>query len=226
MPFPGHKCLLKYVSRAFGTTADTVLVSGTTYAAKQTIGGVSYNFVFDPAQTVSVNDGGSPFSGTFTVNHLAGTVTLSAPPSGIVTLPSLSYLAVNNAAEVREFSINLARDELDDTVFGDDDKSTLLGLKAATGSVGGLALTSDLYIAAPNDASIDLVHNDERLFVIDVLFNTTTRRGFRAICKIPTLDTSGARDGLIESSFGWISTDIANSQSADGRVNFTFLTHA
>lgn len=227
MPIAAHRCVLKYVSGQFTSlSAATELVSGNVYATKQVLSpGPNVNLVLDPKQNQALNDGGSPYGGTFTVNHLAGQFTLSAPPSGVLTV-NAKYLQINTAAEVREFTINLTRDELEDTVFGDNDKTFTTGLFGATGTIGGLELLSTLFLTGTlQDRSIEDVFNNEFMFVLDVYLNRDTRRGFRAFVKIPNLDVSGARDGLVESTFNWTMSEVTALQSITGKASYAFFTH-
>ena len=179
----------------------------------------------NPTQTLALTDGGSPYGGTFTVNHLAGQVTLSAPPSGTLGTAALYYLSLNAAAEVREFSINLSRDELDSTVFNLNDKTYITGLSGATGTISGLELTSALFLTGAQARSIETIFDTEPLFVLDIYLDRDTRRGFRAFVKIPALDLSGARDGLVESSFNWVMSEVSANQSVTGKASYAFFTH-
>lgn len=204
MPVAAHRCVLEYWGSgpsSFGSTNDTLtLISGTTYG----ISGIRKNHVLAPAIQI-VKDGGVSIGTAFTVNHLAGQFTLNSAPSGAVTA-DINYFGSTPAFEVREFSINLSRDELEDTVFGDNNKSYLMGLKGGTGTISGLdILTSEWNTAIPPagtyNQSIESTHNLNQRFIISVQFDPTSRRTFRAIVDIPSLDLSGARDGLVEGSF-------------------------
>lgn len=224
MPLAAHKCVLKYwgagTSGPFGTVGDTLtLISGTTYG----ISGTRKNSVIAPG-TITVFDGGVSIGTAFTVDHLAGQFTLNSAPAGAVTA-NFNYLGSTTAFEVREFSINLTRDELEDTIFGDNDKSYLMGLKGGTGTISGLdILTSQWNVAVPGyEQSIESTHNLNQRFVIDVQFDATSRRTFRAIVDIPSLDLSGARDGLVEGSFPFtISSE--TTTAAPGSMSYSFFT--
>lgn len=224
MPLAAHRCVLQYWGAGtpgqFGTAGDTLtLISGTTYG----ISGVRKNVVIAPTP-VTVKDGGVSIGSAFTVNHLAGQITLNSPPSGAVTA-DFGYLGVIGAFEAREFSINLSRDELEDTVFGDNDKTFLMGLKGGTGSIGGLdILTSQWNVGiAGYEQSIESTHNLNQRFVISVQFDPTSRRTFRAIVDIPSLDLSGARDGLVEGSFPFT---ISSETTVDApfEMSYSFFT--
>lgn len=225
MPLAAHRCVLQYwgagTPGGFGTTGDTLaLISGTTYGVSTT---PRKNVVINPG-TVVIKDGGVSIGTAFSVNHLAGQFTLNSPPSGALTA-DYSYLLGLAAFEVREFSINLTRDELDDTVFGDNNKSYLMGLKGGTGTISGLDVLTSQFITSPAgyEQSIESTHNLNQRFVISVQFDSTSRRTFRAIVDIPSLDLSGARDGLIEGSFPFtISSE--TTVNAPFEMSYTFFT--
>lgn len=224
MPLAAHRCVLQYLGSGtpggFGTSNQAMsLVSGTTYAVSSAL----KNIVMTPAQVI-VKDGGVSIGTAFTVNHLAGQVTLNAPPTGAVTA-DFGYLGGTNAFEVREFSLNLTRDELEDTVFGDNDKSYLMGLKGGTGTISGLDILTSTWNTSPGThiQSIESTHDLNQRFVIAVQFDSTSRRTFRAIVDIPSLDLSGARDGLVEGSFPFtISSE--TTVNAPFEMSYTFFT--
>lgn len=224
MPIAAHRCTLYYAAGNFGAGGDAMtLISGTTYYVTIARG---KNQVFVPGVPVTVKDGGVSIGTAFAANYLAAQVTLNSPPTGAVTI-DYSYMVVNPAAEVREFSLNLTRDELEDTVFGDDNKSYTMGLKGGTGTIGGLTVLSDLFLqptgSPSQSASIESTHNDDSRFVLEVILNPTTLRTFRCFAKIPNLDLSGARDGLVEGNFTFtISEEIAPSDST-GKASYSFF---
>lgn len=223
MPIAAHRCTLSYISGKFGTTGDACsLVSGTTYA----VSSARKNSVFYPSESIAVYDGGVSVAGAFTVNTLGAQITLDSAPSGAVTA-DFGYMALQAALEVREFAINLSRDELEDTVFGDNDKSYLMGLKGGTGTISGLDVLSTVF-QTTTDAdgltnSIETIHNNDRLFVLSVQLNPDTRRTFRAFVKIPTLDLSGARDGLVEGNFPFTITEVVSAKESTGKASYSFF---
>lgn len=219
MPLAAHKCTLEYIAGGF-STANTgmTLVSGTTYRPT-----IFKNTVFSPVVAVVIKDGGTPLaSSAFTVDYLAGQVTLNSAPSGAVTA-DFSYFNPMPALEVREFSINLVRDELEDTVFGDNDKSFLMGLKGGTGNISGLDVLSTLFLDQSGvQRSIQSVHELEQSFIISVKFDATSQRTFRAFAEIPSLDLSGARDGLVEGSFPFTISQVTGQNTPD-RQAYSFF---
>lgn len=224
MPIAAHRCTLAYISGAFGAgNNSTTLISGTTYA----IAGTFKNSVFTPGTTPVVKDGGVSIGSAFTANYLAGQVTLNSPPSGAVTI-DYNYLATNPAIEVREFSLNLTRDELEATLIGDNDKKYLMGLRGGTGTIGGLDVLSTLFLNFTGppliQRSIESIHLDESTFVISVQLNPDARRVFRAFVKIPSLDLSGARDGLVEGSFPFTISEVIAPAESTGKASYAFFT--
>jgi hypothetical protein len=224
MPLAAHKVIVRYNSvgnvLSFGSSGDSMsLISGTTYA----VSSGRKNAVFNPSQAVVVKDGGVSIGTALTVNHLAGQVTLDSPPSGAVTA-DFGYFGPTTAFEAREFSINLVRDELDDTVFGDDDKSLLMGLKGGGGTIGALELLDTEWLTGvPGyEVSLQSIHNNEWKFIIEVQLDPTSLRTFRAFCKIPSLDLAAARDGLIEGSFPFTISELT-AVNAPGTVSYAFF---
>lgn len=224
MPIAAHRCTLHYIGGSFARTGDAMtLISDTTYG----LSGSYKNIVFNPdATTPIVYDNGSPIAG-WSADFLAGQVILDDPPLGNVTI-DYTYLALNAAIEVREFSLNLTRDELETTLIGDNNKKYLMGLRGGTGTIGGLDVLSTLFInsAGPpaQQFSIQSVHLNETRFVLSVQLDPDTRRTFRAFVKIPSLDLSGARDGLIEGSFPFTISSITATRNLFGKDGYSFFT--
>lgn len=221
MPIAAHRCTLYYAGGSFGAGNDpTALISGTTYGITVQRG---KNTVFVPGTPVTVKDGGVSIGTAFTADYLSGQITLNSAPAGAVTV-DYTYMFVAAAAEVKEFSLNLTRDELDDTVFGDNDKQYLMGLKGGTGTIGGFSLLSNLFVTNVGlEQSIESTHNNDSLYVLEVILNPTTLRSFRCFAKIPNLDLSGARDGLVESSFGFTISEVLAPSNSTGKASYSFF---
>jgi len=136
----GHKARVELTgtSTAMTTEATTDLGSDVyqiTNAVKR---------VIDPANSVSVFDGGSPVSASnFTVDYLFGRIIFSSAPSGAVTVTA-NYLPRIEFSCARSASINLERAPLDRTCFqpdASDGEATfryLMGLYTASGDIGHL----------------------------------------------------------------------------------------
>lgn len=222
MPIAAHTCVLKYVAGSYNMSYSALtLVSGTTYRLTD-----ATKRVIDPATTVVVRDGGVAITSSgFTVDYLKGEVTLVSPPAGTVDLGG-NNLSIQPALEAREFSINLVRDELDDTVFGDTAKSFIMGLKGGGGTIGGLDVLSTNFLDLVGQTeSIQTVWDGGKRMVLEIALAPTTTRIFRAFVKIPSLDLSGARDGLVEGTFPFTIDEVTTPQSASGKTSFTFLTY-
>jgi hypothetical protein len=83
--------------------------------------------IFDRATVPVVEDGGVPVVPD-EINYLDGSVTLPAPPGGVVTI-SGKYIPMTVVATGKEFSVELTATELDDTAFGDAGyRSRVIGL--------------------------------------------------------------------------------------------------
>lgn len=200
----------------------SVKVSGTavafTGAATSNVSGNIYRLddaakrILDPSAAITVKDGGvAVAAANYTVDYLFGTVTLSAPPGGAVTVDG-SYLPVHTAADAREFQVSMSREELEKTVFGDTVRKYDLGLKSAEGSVGGLDL-----------GDTDLDSGGDTLKVSDVLGNGTpvlveaylgsSNKYWRGWVLFSGLDLSSAFEGLAESTIKFR----ASARQASGR---------
>jgi len=85
-------------------------------------------------------------------------------------------------------------------------------------------LTTEWNTAVPGyEQSIQSTWNSQYKFIIEVMFDATSRRTFRAFCKIPSLDLSAARDGLIEGSFPFIISQ-ENTIHTPSTVSSSFFT--
>lgn len=222
MPIAAHTCILKYGAGSYNANGSAVtLISGTTYRIN-----VAANRVMNPAVSVVVKDGGTPIATSgFTVDYLKGEVTLAAPPVGVVTV-DFNNISMQPALEAKEFSINLVRDELESTVFTDTEKKYILGLKGGGGTIGCLDVLSTNFLNLLSQTeSVETVWDGDKRMVMEIALSPTTTRIFRAFVKIPSLDLSGARDGLIEGSFPFTIDEVTTPQSSTGRTSFTFLTY-
>jgi hypothetical protein len=222
MPVAAHSCILKYGSGSYNANGSaTTLVSGTTYRIS-----VAANRVINPNVSVTVKDGGVALATTaYTVDYLKGEVTLNSAPSGAVTV-DFNNISMQPALEAREFSINLVRDELDSTVFGDTAKEFILGLKGGGGTIGGLDVLSTNFLnLAGQTESMETVWEGGKVMVMEIALTPTTTRIFRAYVSIPSLDLSGARDGLIEGTFPFTINERTTPQAVGGRSSFAFLTY-
>jgi hypothetical protein len=222
MPIAAHTCILKYGAGSyFATGSGTTLITGTTYRVT-----IAANRVIDPSVAVVVKDGGTPIATSgFTVDYLKGEVTLTSPPAGVVTM-DFKNLSMQPALEAKEFSISLVRDELETTVFQDTVKTYILGLKGGGGTIGSLDVLSTNFLNLLGQTeSIETVWDGDKRMVMEIALSPTTTRIFRAFVKVPSLDLSGARDGLIEGSFPFTIDEVTTPQSATGKTSFTFLTY-
>lgn len=90
--------------------------------------------IFDRNTVPTVEDDGVPVIPA-SINYLEGSVTLSAPPGGVVTI-SGKYIPMTTIATGKEYSVELVASELDDTAFGDGGyRSRVLGLFDITASL-------------------------------------------------------------------------------------------
>ena len=221
MPFAAHRCTLYWISGNFGAAGDaTALVSGTTYRITVNRG---INAVFVPGQSPTVYDGGVSIGTAFTADYLSGLITLDSAPAGAVTV-DYTYLNLNPAFEVKEFTINLSRDELEDTVMGDTNKTFVMGLRGGGGTVGTLSLLSEFLVnSGGQQRSIESIHLNENQFVMEVVLDPVSLRSFRCFAHIPSLDVSGARDGLIEGNFAYTMSEVIAPRSPTEKASYTFF---
>lgn len=131
----GHNTRVRF---KIGTTAFTDEATTNLGSNRYTITDLA-KALFDPEVAVVVKDGGTPIATTgYTVNHLAGQVTLNSAPAGAVTITG-SALQLADAVDARQMSWVYTTNQLDVTVFGDDAVGRLPGLKDVSGTVSRLA---------------------------------------------------------------------------------------
>ena len=191
----GHNCTVKLSGTAVAfTAAATSNVSGNIYrlndAAKR---------ILNPAAAIVVYDGGAPVAASgFTVDYLFGTVTLSAPPGGAVTIDA-EYLPVHSAVDATEFSISMSREELEKTVFGDSVREYDLGLKSADGTINGLDLGDTDLDAGGDTLKVSDVLGNGTPVLLEVYLGTATKY-WRGWVLFPGLDLNSEFSGLVGSA--------------------------
>lgn len=225
MPIAAHRCTLLYGAGNFGLGTLTLnLVSGTTY----TVPAPFKNIIsFVPGSTHTITDGGVSIGSAFSTDYLAAQVTLNSPPAGAVQIVGASYMLLNPALEVKEFTLSLTRDELEATIMGDTAKEFILGLRGGTGSIGGLDILSTLFLNSGGQTqSIQSIHEGDLNFVLSVVLNPDSNKAFRAFVKIPSLELSGARDGLVEANFPFTISEVSAPANSTGKASWSMFTLA
>lgn len=101
--------------------------------------------------------------------------------------------SADNMTGVHQVGLNRVRDELETTDFNDTSKNFILGLRGAEVTFSGTYESSDT-----NYGRIETAFGDGTSVWAVILWNGTA--GHNVECKVPTLDISGARDGLVEVS--------------------------
>lgn len=224
MPIAAHRCTLLYGAGNFGLAATTMsLISGTTYGLPAPFKNV---IAFIPGSTITVTDGGVSIGSAFSADYLSGQITLDSAPAGAVQA-SGSYMLLNPALEVKEFTLSLMRDELEATIMGDTAKEFILGLKGGSGSIGGLDILSTIFLNSGGQTqSIQSIHEGDLNFVLSVVLNPDSNKAFRAFVKIPSLELSGARDGLVEANFPFTISEVSAPSNSTGKASWSMFTLA
>lgn len=101
--------------------------------------------------------------------------------------------SADNMTGVHDVSLNRMRDELETTDFNDTSKNFILGLRGAEVSFSGTYESSDTAFGR-----IETAFGDGTSVWAVILWNGTA--GHNVECKVPTLEISGARDGLVSVS--------------------------
>lgn len=225
MPIAAHRCTLLYGAGNFGLATTTMsLISGTTYGLPAPFKNI---ISFVPGTTHTITDGGVSIGSAFSTDYLAAQVTLNSPPAGAVQIVGASYMLLNPALEVKEFTLSLTRDELEATIMGDAAKEFILGLKGGSGSIGSLDVLSTIFLNSGGQTqSIQSMHEGDLSLVLSVVLNPDTNRAFRAFVKVPSLDLSGARDGLVESSFAFTISEVSAPSNSTGKASWSMFTLA
>lgn len=217
MAVAAHRCVLKLTGTAVAMTGEAT-TDITDYIHQIAD---SSKRVISPGHAITVYDGASPIAAAdYEVDYLSGTVTLDSIPSGVVTVDAY-YLPLFSVAEVREFSVTLARNELEDTVMGDTAKSFILGGKRAEGSIGSLDLLQTDLDSGAGSLVIETEHGTGSYHVLEVTLNPDAPKYWRGLIKVPGLDLSAARDGLVESSFPFSCHQVVATGRSE-EVSFSF----
>lgn len=180
------------------TTEATTLVSGTTYQVTD-----STKRALDPATAVTVYDNGTPVAaGSVTVDFLFGKVTLTAPPSGAVTV-SGNYLPLWAFAEVRAFELNMTGAMLDTTVMDSTTtvRTRVLGLADASGTISGLDTLQTDIDTGGTTLKPDTVFTGGTPILLEIDF--PAGNSFRSWVLFDSEKVGGSWDALVESTMNW-----------------------
>lgn len=215
MPISGHDSTVKVTGTPTAmvgeatTEVTTDLVFQITNAVKR---------ILDPDAAVTVKIGGSATGLAHTIDYLFGIVTFAAPigAADVVTIDA-NYLPTLSVLEAREFSIAMARDLADSTVFKSSPHRTRTALlRDASGSIGDLrALYDDLDPGGGTVKLFDLLNNGTRK-VLEVVFGNSGYV-FRAWILFEGADVNGPRDELVSTSLSWqLATNLTKTSAAYG----------
>jgi len=142
MPLSGIGALVKSESSQVGFTDEATTTSDDTIyqitdSAKRIWG---FN------STIVVEDAAVPTVEPYTVNRLNGTITFESSDGGRVITVTGDYVLLTTVAEAKEWSADISRDMLDNTVFQDQDRSFQPGLIGGTATIGKFYDTSTYFI--------------------------------------------------------------------------------
>lgn len=141
--YAGHSSHVKLAGAATAVTGGaTTALSAGTYSARRQITNAAQR-VLDPASAIVVKDGVATVAATnYVVDYLFGIINLLVVPAGTITV-DFSYLPLLAVASARKSSIAASRTELDSSVYGNQDKALMVGLKAAEVELEQLDLLED-----------------------------------------------------------------------------------
>lgn len=200
MPIAGHRTLLKVTGDTVAMTTEactlvSAAVAQVTNTARQ---------ILDPTVAISLYDNGVLQTGTtYVIDYLLGKATKNAGSwTGPVTITA-SYLPVLEYAEAQSCSIAMQRAELEKTKMGDADRSFLLGLKEATGSVENLALLTDDFDPGAGTTKVDTLFGAATQKVLEVTLNPDTPVRWRGLIYWVGVDQSAPLAELLKGSHKW-----------------------
>lgn len=218
-PVAGHRTAVKLSGTPVAITNEAcALVSGSIYQVTNTA-----RRILDPDTAIVVKDGGATVNASlYSIDPLFGRITFSGHTVvGAITLDG-AYLPTHVAVESRSVSIGCQRKELEDTVFGDNDRTFLLGLKHAEGEIGGLdVLTTDLD-AGGDTLVVEQLHSNDTKKLLEVTLNPDTPRYFRCWVRFPELGLEANFDELVKSTIRWKSCSFAIAGQSGEMTTYGF----
>jgi hypothetical protein len=174
--------------------------------------------IVDPATAIVITDlnTGAPWAGTFTIDYLTGTVTLSGAAVGGITITG-KYLPVRQIAQAYELDVSLARNLPDSSLLGTEHTQRTGALGDITGSLSCYDTGLETY----TDISLASVLQSGASKVIEINWNGGTNY-LRFFCKLETVDASASVDGVQTASASF-SMDAQTALTTGQEVDFSIV---
>ena len=153
--------------------------------------------VIDWTYPVLVEEGGSPTGETYSINYLNGTITFGTiAVRGAITV-SGKYLPMSVAAYANSFSRTDECSLYETSVFGNDYKSRIGGLKSASGSLTNIDVADLIYVPVLVSGSPIIIEDRAEAGGLPN----------RTMAILESVEDAASVDDLQTRSIGWTSTD-------------------
>lgn len=174
--------------------------------------------IVDPATAIVITDlnTGAPWAGTFTINYLTGTVTLSGAAVGGITITG-KYLPVRQITQAYELSVSLSRNLADSSLLGTEHTQRTTTLGDVSGSVTcydtGLEQYTDVTLASVLQSGVSKV--------MEINWNGGTNY-LRFFAKFESVEASASVDG-VQTATASFSMDGQTALTTGQEVDFTIV---
>lgn len=213
MAIAGYRAVVKLSGDSTAMVAEATTLSGGNTIAQITN---TARRILNPAVAVTLKDNGvTQAANTYTLNFLYGKASKTAGSfTGPVTIDA-SYLAMHSVAEGTSLSINCSREQLETSVFGTTDKSYLMGLKSAEGSIESLALLSTDLDPGAGEIIIEDLFDDDVAKLLEVTLDPDLPKYWRGWVRFHGLNTEATVEDLVKSTVNWRTTSIQGVGTTD-----------
>lgn len=160
--------------------------------------------VWDRTATITVKDGGSPTTESFTLNRLNGTVTFDTVDSTRTITLDGEYLPMTKVAEAFDFTLSISANNGDISEFEDDFMNRIQLLKDVTGDLTRWKSSSSLFFDNLNNGTI---------FVLEFTVDNTQNPEFRAWVLLSTEDINTSVDEVVEEPIEFEGTTDADDRA-------------
>lgn len=199
MAFAGNKAALYLTGKALTTTSEAMTDSGDGLRFK--VSNPAKGF-WDWTQAVEVYEGGTPVApSSYKVNYLFGEVVFNSAPSGAVTA-DFGYLPSYQFAKGREVEFERSYEELDATVFMDEDEQKIYGLGDVNGSITSL----DIFYnpIGSGESSLRQIVQDREFVILSYKPHVEEAYEIRAVIMFDTLTLEQAVDSIVEGTVSFV----------------------
>ena len=174
--------------------------------------------VVDPATAIVINDlnTGGAWAGTFTINYLTGTVTLSGAAVGGITITG-KFLPVRQIAQAYELDVSLTRNLVETSLLGTEHTQRTSTL----GDISGSVTCYDTGLEQYTDVSLASVLQSGVSKVMEINWNGGTNY-LKFFAKLESVDASASVDG-VQTATASFSMDGQTALTTGQEVDFTVV---